>query len=93
MLQLHPALNLIDIDPSTRGCDCQNAHHQCTDCVCWCQFKNRSAFLLRTPREGLIGHFRAVEHVPPVNPSHVRAPLPAHGTEGGGAGRGEEEGR
>ena len=82
------------LGPSDRGCDCKNAWRQCTDCVCWCQFKNRSAFLLRTPRDGRIGHLSVAEHVPPVNSSHVRALLPAHGTkvgggrrEGGGGGR------
>ena len=68
---------------SARACYCRNAQFQCTDCVCWRQCKNRGAFLSRTPGEGLLGHFRAVEHVPPANSLYRRAPVPAHGTKGG----------
>ena len=58
------------------------------DCVCWRQCKNRGAFLLRIPGEGLYRHFRMAEHSPLANPSHFRAPLAAHRTDGGSAYRG-----
>ena len=54
---------------------------------------NCGDFLPRTPGEGLLGHFRAAEHVLPGNPSHLQATLPAHRTEGGRAEREEEEGK
>ena len=53
------------------------------DCVCWRQCRNCSAFLPRTPGEGLYGHFRIAAHNPPSNPLHSQAPQAAHGTEGG----------
>ena len=62
------------------------------DGVYWCQCKNCGAFLLRMPGEGLFGHFHAAEHVPHADPLNLRAPLTAHGTEGGRADRGEEGG-
>ena len=68
---------------SARACYCRNARFQCMDCVCWRQCKNRGAFLSQTPGEGLLGHFRAVEHVPPANSLYRRAPVPEHGTKGG----------
>ena len=65
---------------------------QCTDYMCWRQFKNRGAFLPWIPREGLLGHFCAADHVSPTIPSHFWAPLLAHGTKGGRAEREEEGG-
>ena len=82
--------NCLTLGQSTRTSDCWNTWRQCTDCVFWSQCKNCGAFLPRTPGEVLLGHFRVAEHVPPSNPSHLRAPLAAHRTEGGRAERGEQ---
>ena len=87
MLKLHPALNLL----ADQFCYCRNARFQFTDCMFWLQCNNCGTFLTRMPREGLISHFRAVEHIPPANPLHLRPPLTAHGTKGGSADREEEE--
>ena len=67
---------------SARACNCRNAWRQCVHCVCWLQCKNRGAFLPRMPGEGLLGHFRMVEHALPANSSYCQAPLLAHKTKG-----------
>ena len=51
--------------------------------------KNHSAFLPRTPGEGLYGHFRTGAHNPPAYTSHLRAPQAVLGTEGRREERGE----
>ena len=79
----------LTLGPSRRACECQNSWRQCMYCVCWRHCKNRGAFLLRTPGEGLYRHFRTGTQTPPANPSHFWAPQAAHRTKGGSAERGE----
>ena len=83
MLQLQPAINLLDarpVHPSLRLLECPApVHRLCVRRQC----KNCSAFLPRTLEEGLFGNFCVVAHEPPANPSHRRLTLAAHVTEGG----------
>ena len=79
------------LGPSDHAYDCRIDQRLCMDCGCWCKCKKCDAFLPRTPGEGILGYFCATDNVLPANPSHLRSPLPALGTEKGCAER-EEEG-
>ena len=87
-MQLKPAFNLIDAQPVQLSLRLSEHPELVYGMRVLAPVQNRGAFLPRIPEEGLYRHFRMAEHSPLANPSHFRAPLAAHRTDGGSADRG-----
>ena len=91
MLQLYPALNLLDVWPVLLRLQLWEYPAPGNGLRVLVPVQEPRRLPAADAREGLLGNFCAAEHVPPANPLHCRALLPAYRTKGGCAEKEEEE--